>query len=109
MENLFHDLPDGTPDETLDVLFDDQKVRIERIVSTGQATPEGEWFDQGRDEWVVLLRGAAGLLFQGEDTAHRLEPGAYLHIPAHARHRVEWTSTDEPTVWLAVHWLNTSS
>jgi cupin 2 domain-containing protein len=109
MENLFHDLPDGTPDETLDVLFDDQKVRIERIVSTGQATPEGEWFDQDRDEWVVLLRGAAGLLFQGEDTVHRLEPGAYLHIPAHARHRVEWTSTDEPTVWLAVHWLNTSS
>ena len=78
-------------------------ARVERIVSTGQATPPGEWYDQDGDEWVVLLSGAAGLLFEGEAAARPLEPGDWVLIPAHARHRVEWTAADEPTVWLAVH------
>ena len=78
-------------------------MRLERIVSHGQATPPGEWFDRDRDDWVVLLRGGAGLLFEGESESQVLRPGDYLLIPAHARHRVEWTASDEPTVWLALH------
>ncbi len=78
-------------------------LRIERIVSTGQASPPGFWFDQEWDEWVVLLTGGAGLLIEGETAARNLKPGDYLHIPAHRRHRVEWTNREQPTVWLAVH------
>ncbi|CAN5913913.1 hypothetical protein BH11PSE3_BH11PSE3_32850 [soil metagenome] len=77
--------------------------RVERIVSTGQASPAGFWFDQVDDEFVVLLSGAAVLRF--EDGDHRLDlvPGDWIEIPAHVRHRVELTQADPPTVWLAVH------
>jgi cupin 2 domain-containing protein len=78
-------------------------VRIERIASTGQASPPGFWYDQAWTEWVILLAGSAGLLIEGEDAPRILAPGDYLEIPPHARHRVEWTAVDRPTVWLAVH------
>jgi cupin 2 domain-containing protein len=77
--------------------------RIERIVSRGQATPPGVWYDQEFDEWVAVLAGAAGLLIEGEAAPRRLGPGDYVHLPAHVRHRVEWTDPAGATVWLAVH------
>ncbi|MCG8543778.1 MAG: cupin domain-containing protein, partial [Alphaproteobacteria bacterium] len=80
-----------------------ETVLLERILSTGHATPAGEWYDQPRAEWVVVLRGRAGLRFEDEETVRTLNPGDHLLIPAHARHRVEWTSDTEPTVWLALH------
>jgi cupin 2 domain-containing protein len=80
-------------------------VRIERIVSTGQASPPGFWYDQAQAEFVVLLAGAAGLLIAGESEPRILRPGSYVHLPAHCRHRVQWTSTEEPTVWLALYLL----
>jgi cupin 2 domain-containing protein len=88
--------------ECCETLLERPGARIERIVSTGQATPPGEWYDQGGDEWVALLSGRATLSFE---RGGRLElaPGDWLLIPAHARHRVEATSTDPPCVWLAVH------
>ena len=79
-------------------------IKLERIISTGQATPEGEWYDQESPEWVVLLRGEALLLFEGDTEAMRLGPGDYIHIPAHCRHRVEWTHPEQPTIWLALHY-----
>ena len=79
-------------------------VRIERIVSTGQASPPGFWYDQDWGEWVVLLSGAARLRFADEDEPRHLGPGDWVDIPAHCRHRVEWTDPDQPTVWLAVHY-----
>ena len=78
-------------------------ARIERILSTGQASPAGFWYDQDWTEWVFLLSGSAGLLIEGEDAPRVLRPGAYLEIPVHRRHRVEWTDADQPTVWLAIH------
>ncbi len=101
--NLFSALPCSLPEEAIDVLLEQGKVRIERIVSTGHATPSGEWYDQQREEWVVLLRGAARLRFEAESEERNLAPGDWLHIPARARHRVTWTRPGEPTVWLAVH------
>ena len=77
-------------------------IRIERIVSTGQASPEGFWYDRPEDEWVIVLRGAAGLQVEGE-VEQRLGPGDFVFLPARKRHRVAFTATDEPTVWLAVH------
>ena len=88
--------------EVVDVLLDRPGARIERIVSTGQTTPAGQWYDQSGDEWVALLAGRAKLRF--DDGAFvELSPGDWLLIPAHARHRVEATSADPPCVWLAVH------
>jgi len=79
-------------------------MRIERIVSTGQVTPEGEWYDQEGDEFVFLVEGAARLHIEGEHEDRKLNEGDWISLPAHCRHRVTWTRDDPPTVWLAVHY-----
>lgn len=91
-------------EELLTTLAERPGLRIERIVSTGQASPPGFWYDQDWGEWVVLLSGAARLRFAEEDEARCLAPGDWVDIPPHCRHRVEWTDPDQPTVWLAVHY-----
>ena len=88
--NLFADLPASIPEEIIQPLLTTSGVRIERIISQGHATPEGQWYDQGQHEWVVLLTGAARLRFEGEDPIEMV-PGAHVNIPAHRRHKVEWT------------------
>lgn len=101
--NLFRALSAARPGEQVDVLAETNSLRIERIVSRGQVTPPGQWYDGARDEWVAVLAGAARLRFEGETAPRALAPGDWLRIPAHARHRVEWTDPEGPTVWLAVH------
>ena len=101
--NLLVDLPAAPAGEDLRTLLTTPDLRIERIVSTGQASPPGFWYNQDWAEWVLLLTGQAALQIEGEAAPRLLTPGSYLHLPAHCRHRVEWTSTDTPTVWLAVH------
>jgi cupin 2 domain-containing protein len=102
--NIYSQVPDGLPDELFEDIVATDEVKIERIVSLAHASPPGFWYDQGRDEWVILLRGSAGLLFQGPDETVVLKPGDWLNIPAHRKHRVEWTDSDEKTIWLAVHY-----
>jgi cupin 2 domain-containing protein len=102
--NLFEGLPARLPEEEIEALLRAPGVRLERIVSSGHATPEGAWYDQPQAEWVVLLRGAARLLIEGEPDARRLRPGDWLLLPAHVRHRVDWTDPTAPTVWLALHY-----
>jgi cupin 2 domain-containing protein len=102
--NLFANVPSRLPDEQIVELLAAPNVSIERIVSTGHATPPGVWYDQDRPEWVLLLAGSAGLIFEGETEPLRLDPGSYVHIAAHARHRVAWTDPSVPTIWLAVHY-----
>ena len=102
--NLFAGLPESLPAERFDSLVESPGLRIERIVSTGQGTPPGEWYDQPGAEWVALLQGAAELRFEDEPEPRRLAPGDWVHIPAHRRHRVDWTAPETTTVWLAVHW-----
>jgi len=101
--NLFAGVPPALAAERFDVLVERPGLRIERIVSTAHATPPGQWYDQDRDEWVVVLRGGAELRFEDQDAVVTLQPGDWVLIPAHRRHRVEWTDPREPTVWLAVH------
>lgn len=100
VENFFANLPGRLPDEVFTTLLDAPGVRIERIVSHGHASPEGFWYDQDQHEWVMVLQGAARLRF--EDGRRELRPGDFVNIPAHRKHRVEWTTPDEPTIWLAV-------
>ena len=102
--NLLAGLPVARGGEHFEPLVERDGVRVERIVSHGQATPEGEWYDQEWDEWVLLVAGRAGLHIEGEATPRELGPGDYIHLPARCRHRVTWTDPDGPTVWLAVHW-----
>jgi cupin 2 domain-containing protein len=104
LDNIFAQLPEGQDCEELRDLLRTRAVRIERIVSTGQASPPGFWYDQELSEWVLLLSGAALLRFEGEAAPRRLDAGSFVEIPAHARHRVEWTSTSPPAVWLVVHY-----
>lgn len=100
--NVFTSLPQHLPDELTETLLQAANVRIERIVSHGQASPEGFWYDQSQPEFALLLKGAARLTF--EDETVEMIPGSFINIPAHRRHRVEWTTPDEPTIWLAIHY-----
>lgn len=88
--------------ELITTLLEANGVRIERIVSNGHASPDGFWYDQDRHEWVMLVTGAARLCFENETI--EMKPGDHVNIPAHKRHRVDWTTPDEPTIWLAVHY-----
>ena len=99
--------PRALPEEVVETLCRRPGARIERIVSTGQAAPEGQWYDQEADEWVLLIRGGARLRIDGEAQDRALAPGDYLLLPAHCRHRVTWTERDAPTIWLAIHFSPT--
>lgn len=104
MANFF-DLPADQPaTELFEILLQQDQLKIERIISTGQTTPAGQWYDQAQDEWVILLQGTARLSFS-DCPEQTLQVGDYLHIPAHQRHRVEFTSTTPPCIWLAIHFL----
>jgi cupin 2 domain-containing protein len=98
--NLFGDIPDVLPDELTEVLAESSNVRIERIVSDGQSSPDDFWYDQTQNEWVLLVSGSAVLEF--EERSVDLKVGDYLLIPAHQKHRVASTSLTEKTIWLAV-------
>jgi len=102
--NLMSKLPTSAPDEVFEPLLEAKRLRLERIVSTGQVTPAGEWLVQDWDEWVVLLTGGARLMIDGELASRELRPDDWINIPARMRHRVEWTSQDPPTVWLALYY-----
>jgi cupin 2 domain-containing protein len=103
-QNLF-DPPRGkSVGEVMEQLLSGGAFRLERIVSTGQATPPGQWYDQGEHEWVVLLSGGATIVFEDDPAPLVLRPGDWIDIPAHRRHRVESTDAHTETVWLALHY-----
>ena len=102
--NLFDFTPTQGADEDMTTLIATTGAKLVRIVSTGQATPDGQWHDQDDNEWVVVLRGSAGLRIDGEDDVRMMSAGDCVNLPAGLRHRVEWTDSNEPTVWLALHY-----
>lgn len=101
INNFFEKLPPAADAEIFEPLWETAPFKLERIISTGQATPVGEWYDEEQDEWVIVLQGSAGLEF--EHATHALKAGDYVLIPAHCRHRVAWTDRTQPTLWLALH------
>ncbi len=103
-KNIFSDIPAELQNELLEEMLKGSTFRVERIVSRGQASEEGFWYDQDESEWVILLQGSAGLCFEGKEELVVLHPGDYIRIPQHYKHRVEWTDTDQETVWLAVYY-----
>lgn len=105
MDSLFSGLPRSTmKNEQFLELLRRLGLRIERIVSTGHCSPPDFWYDQPDGEWVLLVQGAARLRFADEATARELTSGDYVDIAPHRRHRVDWTTPEQPTIWLAVHY-----
>lgn len=103
MKNLFESLPENIEKESFENILQKDNIKLERIVSKGHATPSGEWYDQGQDEWVMIVQGEAVLVFE-DGTEYHMQQGSYLNIPAHSRHRVKWTPPAIETIWLALHY-----
>jgi cupin 2 domain-containing protein len=100
MKNLFDQIPATAPQEIFTPLMASTNIRIERIVSFGNVSPQRFWYDQQENEWILLMEGSAQLRL--EDRLVELAPGDYLNIPCGRKHRVEKTSENGRTVWLAV-------
>ncbi|MEI6563715.1 MAG: cupin domain-containing protein [bacterium] len=103
-KNLLKNIPRSLPEELIEVLCQSGEMWVERIVSRGHSSPEGFWYDQDDHEFLVLVKGRACLKIEGRTESMVLEPGDWTNIQAHVRHRVEWTTPDEDTVWLAVYY-----
>ena len=101
--DLLADVSASLPEELTQILARGAGVRVERIVSTGHASPLDFWYEQSEHEWCLLVQGAAVLSIEGRPSV-RLDVGDHLLLPAGLRHRVDWTSPDTATVWLAVFW-----
>ena len=100
--------PTNLPKEVFETLLDKEHIKIERITSKGHTSPESGWYDQDQHEWVILLKGAATITFEGGKEAN-LSKGDYLNIPAHVKHIVSWTEPDVESIWLAVFYGNADS
>jgi cupin 2 domain-containing protein len=101
MGNIFASIPENPQKELVEELVRQGDVRIERIISKGQPSPDEGWYDQSENEWVIVLEGAGRLLFENGSEVN-LKKGDYINIPSHSRHKVTWTDPDTVTVWLAV-------
>lgn len=107
LTNLLTPLPEAAKNngqETFVDLLSRPGLRIERIISSGQASPPDFWYCQPQGEWVLVVQGKAGLQLENESQERVLRAGDFVNIPAQCRHRVNWTSTVQPTIWLAVHY-----
>ncbi len=104
MKNIFTNIREQIPDEIFEELVKTEHCKIKRIISRGHSTADDYWYDQAKNEWVIILKGSAGLLLEGNSKVVVMKPGDYINIPAHRRHRVEWTDPDEETIWLAIHY-----
>ena len=102
--NIFElsSLSEKSQSEIFESIISSPNIKIERIISTGQITPQGQWYDQKKDEWVILLQGEAILSYEDGSNIN-LKTGDYILIPAHLKHRVEYTSENPPCIWLAIH------
>ncbi|MBP6058405.1 MAG: cupin domain-containing protein [Nitrosomonas sp.] len=102
-QNIFSNIPHNSGKELFELLIKNNTVTIERIVSKGQKSPESGWYDQEKNEWVIVLKGKAILSFEDQSSIH-LGEGDFINIPSHKKHKVAWTDPDNETIWLAVHY-----
>jgi len=101
MDNIFDSIPESLDKEFVENIIERKNVRIERIISKGHASPESGWYDQDDNEWVVVIKGEAIISFENDEQV-KLKEGGYINIPAHKKHKVDWTDPDTETIWLAV-------
>lgn len=103
MKNLFENIPSSIPEELFEEIDSTDDIKIERIISHGHSSPKDFWYDQDKNELVFLLLGSGVIEFE-DGRKVKLNPGDYLKINAHKKHRVAETSKNEKTIWLAVHY-----
>ena len=103
MNNIFDAIPKNITAEIFDSIIDTENIQIERIVSKGQSSPDSGWYDQDKNEWLLVLKGEAILLF-ADNSSLTLTTGDYINIVAHKKHKVKWTDPDTETIWLAIHY-----
>jgi len=102
-KNMYEDLPENLRDEIIQVIAENSNIKIEKIISHGQSSPQNFWYDQEQNEFVLLLKGSAELLFENDEQV-KMNEGDYIIIPSHKKHRIEKTSETEKTIWLAIHY-----
>ena len=100
-KNIFDNIPSNIPEEIIEILIDSDQLKVERIISKGHVSPKDFWYDQDKNEFVILLKGSAKLLFENDEQII-LSAGDYIIIPAHKKHRVEWTDPETETIWFAI-------
>ncbi len=103
MKNIFEHIPQNLPTEVFDALYQDKRIKIERILSKGHRSPPDNWYDQDHDEWVLIIEGEAAIQIFGNPIPIKLIKGDHLFIPAHQKHVVLSTARDEVTIWLTIH------
>ncbi len=103
LQNIFSTLPQNLNNEVFDLLIKTESITIERIVSKGHRSPESGWYDQEKNEWVLILKGKAILTFEDKQSIN-LNEGDFINIPPHNKHKVTWTDPDNETIWLAIHY-----
>ena len=101
--NILDLIPSDLEGEVFETLLESGEVKIERIVSLGHTSPKSGWYDQDKDEWVLVLKGAATIEIEDRGKID-LVSGGYINIPAHCRHKVVWTDPKVKTIWLAIHY-----
>ena len=96
--------PENTKDvpEVFETIFKNRDILIERIITNGSLKTPGEWYDQEKDEWVILIQGSAIIEFKSGKIANLMK-GDYILIPAHTKHRVNQTSENPNCIWLTIH------
>lgn len=103
LKNIFESIPNNLDEEIFEQLVQSETVKIERIISKGHRSPETGWYEQERNEWLIVLKGEAIISFEnGIDI--NLKAGSHINIPAQKRHKVSWTDPKAETIWLAVHY-----
>ncbi len=103
LNNIFSGIPKDLENEAFDLLVQSNALTIERIVSKGHTSPESGWYDQKRNEWVLVLKGKATLSFENQESID-LSEGDFINIPPHKKHKVTWTDPENETIWLAIHY-----
>ncbi|MDA3868832.1 MAG: cupin domain-containing protein [Gammaproteobacteria bacterium] len=103
MNNIFDAIPKNLETESFQRLVKSDTVKIERIISRGHSSPDSGWYDQNENEWVMLVQGEATLAF-ADAASITLRTGDFVNIPAHTKHRVDWTTPEIETIWLAVYY-----
>ncbi|MGA2298938.1 MAG: cupin domain-containing protein [FCB group bacterium] len=104
IKNIFSEIPTDLSQEIFHDIIKNNNFKLEKIISTGQSTPAGQWLEEAQNEWVILLKGSAELLFENNMQKIKLKPGDYLFIPSYTKHRVETTDKEKETIWLALHY-----
>lgn len=102
-KNIFGNVPVNLKQELFEEILSGNNFKIDRIVSVGHSSPNGFWYDQDKNEFVIVISGSARLSFNDGQIID-LKPGDYLTIPAHKKHRVDWTDPNQKTYWLALRY-----